>query len=63
LKIRVEDSRRLPGLVYFVADLTLAPVQYDKYTTVLKVPQLQAYMAYFRAYVLVTPSTRRGSPR
>ncbi len=93
-----------PGLVYFVADLTPAPVQYDKYTTVLNVPQRQAYMAYFRTYVLartqalvttsldgpearyflhryprarrislslqggpyyvlVAPSTRRGSPR
>jgi hypothetical protein len=41
-----------PGLVYFVADLTPAPFQYDKHTTVLNVPQLQAYMAYFRTYVL-----------
>jgi hypothetical protein len=41
-----------PGLIYFVADLTPAPFQYDKYTTVLNVPQLQAYMAYFRTYVL-----------
>jgi hypothetical protein len=41
-----------PGVIYFVADLTPAPVQYDKYTTVLNVPQLRAYMAYFRRYVL-----------
>jgi hypothetical protein len=41
-----------PGLVYFVADLSPAPFQYDKYTTVLNVPQLRAYMAYFRTYVL-----------
>lgn len=41
-----------PGLVYFVADLTPAPVQYDKYTTVLNAPQLRVYMAYFRTSVL-----------
>ncbi len=51
-----------PGLIYFVADLTPAPVQYDPYTTVINVPQLRAYMAYFRTYVvartqaLVTPN-------
>ncbi len=41
-----------PGLIYFVADLTPAPFQYDKHTTVLNVPQLQAYMAYFRTFML-----------
>jgi hypothetical protein len=41
-----------PGLIYFVADLIPAPVQYDKYTTVLNGPQLRAYMTYFRRYVL-----------
>jgi len=41
-----------PGLVYFVADLAPAPFQYDRYTTVLNIPQLQAYLAYFRTYVL-----------
>ena len=41
-----------PGLIYFMADLIPAPFQYDKYTTVLNVPQLQAYMTYFRTYVL-----------
>lgn len=41
-----------PGLVYFVADLNPAPIQYDKYTTVFNVPQLQEYMAYFRTYVV-----------
>ena len=41
-----------PGFVYFVADLTPAPVQADKYNTILNEPQLMAYMAYFRASVL-----------
>lgn len=41
-----------PGLVYFVADLTPAPVLFDKYTTVLNEPQLNAYMAYFKTTVL-----------
>jgi hypothetical protein len=41
-----------PGLVYFVADLIPAPVQYDQYTTVFNVPQLQAYLAYFKTYVV-----------
>jgi hypothetical protein len=48
--VRVPDG--YPGLIYFVADLTPAPVQYDKYTTVLNIPQLQAYLAYFRRHVL-----------
>jgi len=41
-----------PGLVYFTADLTPAPVLFDKYTTILNEPQLTAYMAYFRQNVL-----------
>jgi hypothetical protein len=41
-----------PGLVYFLADLTPAPVLQDKYMTVLDEPQLTAYMAYFRVTVL-----------
>lgn len=41
-----------PGLVYFLADLRPAPVQLDKYTSVLNEPQLAAYLAYFRASVL-----------
>jgi hypothetical protein len=44
-----------PGLVYFVADLTPAPVLFDKYTTVLNEPQLAAYMTYFRVNVLPSP--------
>jgi hypothetical protein len=42
----------LPGLVYFLADLTPAPVMADKYMTILNEPQLTAYMAYFQASVL-----------
>lgn len=41
-----------PGFVYFVADLTPAPVRADKYQTVLNEPQLAAYLSYFRASVL-----------
>jgi hypothetical protein len=41
-----------PGLVYFTADLNPAPVLFDKYTTILNEPQLNAYMAYFRTHVL-----------
>jgi hypothetical protein len=41
-----------PGLVYFLADLTPAPVMADKYMTILNEPQLTAYMAYFQASVL-----------
>jgi hypothetical protein len=48
--------RGYPGLVYFVADLTPAPVLDDKYNTILNKPQLMAYMAYFRASVL--PNTQ-----
>jgi hypothetical protein len=45
-----------PGLVYFLADLTPAPVMADKYMTILNEPQLTAYMAYFEASVL--PATQ-----
>lgn len=41
-----------PGLVYFVADLTPAPVMADKYMTVLNEPQLRAYLAYFKTVVM-----------
>lgn len=41
-----------PGLVYFTADLNPAPVLFDKYTTILNEPQLNAFMAYFRTHVL-----------
>lgn len=41
-----------PGLVYFTASLTPAPVLFDKYTTILNEPQLAAYMTYFRVSVL-----------
>lgn len=41
-----------PGLVYFTADLTPAPVMADKYMTTLNQPQLTAYMTYFRVSVL-----------
>jgi hypothetical protein len=51
-----------PGLVYFAADLTPAPVPIDLHTMVLNVPQYVAYLADFRSSVLprtealVTPS-------
>ncbi len=41
-----------PGFVYFVADLTPAPVPADKYMAIFTEPQLTAYMGYFRASVL-----------
>ena len=41
------------GFVYFLADLTPAPVLYDKYTTVFDESQLIAYMKYFQASVLL----------
>jgi hypothetical protein len=41
-----------PGFVYFVADLTPAPVLADKYMTIFDEPQLIAYLRYFRASVL-----------
>jgi len=51
-----------PGIVYFVADLTPAPVPIDLDTMVLTKPQYRAYLADFRTRVLprtaalVTPS-------
>ena len=48
----VDVRNGYPGLVYFVADLTPAPVLFDKYTTILNEPQLRAYNAYFRSRVL-----------
>jgi MFS family permease len=41
-----------PGLVYFVADLTPAPVPVDEHTMVMNIPQYQAYMTTFRDSVL-----------
>jgi hypothetical protein len=51
-----------PGIVYFVADLTPAPVPIDLATMVLTKPQYRVYLADFRTRVLprtaalVTPS-------
>ena len=51
-----------PGLVYFVADLTPAPVPADVHTMVLNMPQYRGYLADFRSSVLpgtaalITPS-------
>jgi hypothetical protein len=51
-----------PGLVYFAADLTPAPVPIDVHTMVMNVPQYRAYLADLRSSVLprtgalVTPS-------
>jgi hypothetical protein len=58
-----------PGLVYFVADLTPAPVPIDLHTMVMNVPQYRAYMADFRSSVLpgtgavVTPSLGAAEAR
>ena len=41
-----------PGFVYFVADLTPAPVLADKYMAIFTEPQLTEYLRYFRASVL-----------
>jgi hypothetical protein len=41
-----------PGVVYFVADLTPAPVPIDVHTMVLNRPQYDAYLADFRSSVL-----------
>lgn len=41
-----------PGIVYFVADLTPAPVPIDQHTMVMNVPQYRAYLATFRSSVL-----------
>jgi hypothetical protein len=58
-----------PGIVYFVADLTPAPVPIDVHTMVLNRPQYRAYLASFRTSVLpgtgavVTPSLRAPEAR
>jgi hypothetical protein len=58
-----------PGLVYFVADLTPAPVPIDVHTMVMNVPQYRAYLAAFRSSVLprtaalVTPSLGTAEAR
>jgi hypothetical protein len=58
-----------PGLVYFVADLTPAPVPVDAHTMVLNMPQYRAYLADFRSSVLprtaalVTPSLGAAEAR
>lgn len=58
-----------PGLVYFVADLTPAPVPVDVHTMVMNVPQYRAYLADFRSSVLprtaalVTPSLSAAEAR
>jgi hypothetical protein len=58
-----------PGLVYFVADLTPAPVPIDLHTMVMNVPQYRAYLADFRSSVLpgtgalVTPSLGAAEAR
>ena len=41
-----------PGVVYFVADLTPAPVPIDVHTMVMNSPQYRAYLAAFRSSVL-----------
>lgn len=58
-----------PGIVYFVADLTPAPVPIDLHTMVLNMPQYRAYLADFRTSVLprtaalVTPSLGAAEAR
>ena len=58
-----------PGIVYFVADLTPAPVPIDVHTMVLNMPQYRAYLADFRTSVLprtaalVTPSLGAAEAR
>jgi len=58
-----------PGLVYFVADLTPAPVPIDVHTMVLNRPQYAAYLANFASSVLprtgalVTPSLGAAEAR
>jgi hypothetical protein len=58
-----------PGLVYFVADLTPAPVPIDVHTMVMNVPQYAAYLADFQSSVLpktgalVTPSLDAAEAR
>jgi hypothetical protein len=58
-----------PGLVYFAADLTPAPVPIDLHTMVMNVPQYRAYLEDFRGSVLprtgalVTPSLGAAEAR
>ena len=58
-----------PGVVYFVADLTPAPVPIDVHTMVMNSPQYGAYLAAFRSSVLprtgamVTPSLGAAEAR
>jgi len=58
-----------PGLVYFVADLTPAPVPIDVHTMVMNMPQYVAYLADFQSSVLpktgalVTPSLDAAEAR
>jgi hypothetical protein len=58
-----------PGIVYFVADLTPAPVPIDVHTMVLNLPQYRGYLASFRSSVLprtgavVTPSLGAAEAR
>jgi uncharacterized membrane protein (UPF0136 family) len=58
-----------PGIVYFVADLTPAPVPIDVHTMVLNMPQYRTYLANFRSSVLprtgalVTPSLGAAEAR
>ena len=58
-----------PGVVYFVADLTPAPVPIDVHTMVMNSPQYRAYLAAFRSSVLprtgalVTPSLGTAEAR
>ena len=58
-----------PGLVYFAADLTPAPVPVDVHTMVMTRPQYRAYLADFRSSVLprtgalVTPSLGAAEAR
>ena len=58
-----------PGIVYFVADLTPAPVPIDVHTMVMNIPQYRAYLANFRSSVLprtaalVTPSLGAAEAR
>lgn len=41
-----------PGLIYFTADLTPAPIPLEPWTMVMTVPQLTAFVADFRTTVL-----------
>jgi hypothetical protein len=58
-----------PGVVYFVADLTSAPVPIDVHTMVMNSPQYRTYLAAFRSSVLprtgamVTPNLGAAEAR